>query len=291
MLDLAHPPADVTDRSRWLNGEPGPVGIGDLWLLSWDGIGLGLAIISGIADDYVLVWPATFPSQEGFRPAIELPSTRLGTTLFVWPSRETGVGLHLLHRRFGTELSQRTMALMLDAVENGTDSPYPYAPLQPDDPTAWRQDAAMVDQWEDICLNVWPEPVVGEAPLNREVLRSHGITVGDLAGALRLAPQAAASLFLAEAAPSPGQVETVARQFGLDRSELLAPLVDESVLELLSPVWKDDVLAVARRLHSGEAVARQRLREEYALAARASGPNARRDRMTAAVQRILRDEI
>lgn len=283
-------PPGVTDEGRWLNGEPGPVAIGDLWLLSWDGSGLGLAVVSGVAQGHVLLWPVTLPADGGFRPAIELPSSSLGTPLFVWPSRETGAGLHLLHRRFGTELSQRTMALMLEAVENGTESPLPYAPVRPDDSVARDQDAAMVDQWEDICFNVWPHPVPGEAPLNRDVLRDSGITVADLAEALRLAAPDAAQLFLAEAAPSAEQIEAMVERFGLAPEELLAPLADESVVELLSPIWKDGVLAVARKLGVGEAVARQRVREEYALAARVAGPAPHRDRMAAAVQRLLRDD-
>lgn len=290
MLDLRRAPQGVTDESHWLNGDPGPVAIGDLWLLSWDGDGLGLAMISGIADDHVLVWPVTLPAEGAFRPAIELSTSSLGTALFVWPSRETGVGLHLLHRRFGAELSQRMMALMLEAVEAGKESPLPYAPLRSDDSATRDQDELMVDRWEDICFNVWPVPVAGEAPLNRDVLRGTGITVADLAAALQLAPPVAAQLFQGEATPSGEQIEVLTERFGLAPSELLEPLVDESVVELLSPVWKDDVLAVARRLEVGEAVARQRVREEYALAARAAGPAARQDRMAAAVQRLLRED-
>jgi hypothetical protein len=118
-LQLSAVPLDGIKEDLWLHGVAGDPVVGDLWLLSWDGKALGLAVISGVADGYVLVWPVALPSDVVFRPAVEVPQSPLGVPVAIWPTRETGVGNHVLHRRFGALLSEEVMAAVAEAVGEG----------------------------------------------------------------------------------------------------------------------------------------------------------------------------
>jgi hypothetical protein len=284
-LKLDSAPLDVTNDALWRVGTPGTPQIGDLWLLSWNGDVLGLALVSGVGDGYLLVWPVTLQSDLAFRPAVEVPDSPLGTPLFVWPTRETGIGAHVLHRRFGTLLPEHVMALVAEAAEQGLEGPLRYAPDGPRHPAIDAADDAMVDRWESICLNIWPHPRPGSAPLNRRLLRTRGLRPSDLAEALGVTTPDAVALYSGEQSPDKAQIAALESHFRIPAEELLDPLTDEAARELLSPVWKDDILAVGRHYGEDESAARDHLRQEYALAARATG--GRTDRMRAAVHRLL----
>jgi hypothetical protein len=284
-LELSAVPLDGVSEALWLHGEAGDPAVGDLWLLSWDGRALGLALISGIADDYVLVWPVALPSDVVFRPAVQVPESPLGVPLVIWPSRETGVGNHMLHRRFGTLLREDVMAAVAEAAEQGSEGPLPYAPATERNRIVDSADEAMVDQWEDICLNVWPRPRPGASPLNRDSLRAHGVRPSDLAEVLSLSGPDAVALFNGEMSLDAQRLELIESRMGISAAELLDPMMDDAARELLSPVWKDDILAVAEHFGEDELSAREELREEYALAARSTGDQAAR--MRAAIQRLL----
>jgi transcriptional regulator with XRE-family HTH domain len=231
------------------------------------------------------VWPVTLPTGAAFRPAVHVRQSPLGIPVFMWASRETGVGLHMLHRRYGALLPESVMADVADAVEEGTDGPLPYAPttLHPEHESP--DDETMIDHWETICLNVWPRSRPDWAPLNRDVLRSLGIRPSDLAGALGIGAPEAVALFNGEQSPDDAQLAALESHLGAPQRQLLDPLVDESARELLSPVWKDDVLKIAARLSDDEGTARDIVRQEYAYAPRSNGSNS--DRMREAIQRVL----
>ncbi|MCX8565175.1 hypothetical protein OS122_30280 [Mycolicibacterium mucogenicum] len=284
-LNLNSPPPGGIDADRWRQSEVADAAVGDLWLLSWNAEALALGVIAGVGDGYVLVWPVTLPADTAFRPAVRVHQSPLGIPVFMWASRETGVGLHMLHRRYGPLLRESVMAEVAEAMEEGVDGPLPYAPTTLQLEHESSDDETMIDQWESICLNVWPRSHPGWAPLNRDVLRSLGVRPSDLAGSLGIGAAEAVALFNGERIPDDAQLAALESHLGTRQSQLLDPLVDESARELLSPALKDDVLKIAARLGNNEELARDEARQEYAYAPRSTGSN--RDRMREAIQRVL----
>jgi transcriptional regulator with XRE-family HTH domain len=284
-LSSTAPPPDGVDADLWRQGEVADAAIGDLWLLSWNAEALALGVIAGVGDGYVLVWPVTLPTDAAFRPAVQVRHSPLGIPVFMWASRETGVGLHMLHRRYGPLLPENVMAEDAEAMEEGADGPLPYTPpmLHPRYETS--DDDTMVDRWETIFLNGCPRYRPDWATLNRDVLWSLGVRRSDLAGALGIGASEAVELFNGEQSPDDAQLAALESHLGASQRELLDPLVDEGARELLSPVWKEDVLKVAARLGDDEGAARDIVRQEYAYAPRSRGSNS--DRMREAIQRVL----
>lgn len=284
-LELNSPPPCGVDAGLWRQNAVADPAVGDLWLLSWNAEALALGVIAGIGDGYVLVWPVTLPSDAAFRPAVQVCESPLGIPVFMWASRETGVGLHMLHRRYGPLLAESAMAEVAEAMEDGIDGPLPYAPVAVHPGHESSDDDTMIDKWETICLNVWPRSNPDWAPLNRNVLRSRGVRPSYLAGILGIEASEAVALFNGERIPDDAQLAALESQLGAARSELLGPLVDESARELLTPALKEDVLKIAAHLGNDEETARDMARQEYAYAPRSTGTN--RDRMREAIQRVL----
>lgn len=268
----------------WLHSASGDPQIGDLWLLSWDSRALGLVVVSGVAPTFILGWPVTLSGDRSFPPAIRIETSPLGE-IAVWPSRETGVGNHLLHRRFGTALSARTMHLLADAFEDGTE---PVLPFVTSDIGLEEREAAsdqMIDSWGAINLNVWPTPRPGITPLDADILRATGTLVGDLAEILSTSVPAAVSLYNGESAPTPSELEIIAAALGVPNDQLLRSQPDGESVATLAPDIKDDLVEISRRRAIGEDVARELVRSQFALAARSDGDA--RSRLDAAIQRVL----
>jgi hypothetical protein len=226
----------------------------------------------------------TLSGDRTFPPAIRVEGSPLGE-IAVWPSRETGVGNHLLHRRFGTALSARTMHLLADAFENGTE---PVLPFATSDIGLEEREAAsdqMVDSWEAINLNVWPVPRPGITPLDADVLRATETRVGDLAEILSTSVPAAVSLYNGESVPTPTQLEILVAALGVPTEQLLRSQPDAETVAMLAPDIKQDLVEISRRRAIGEEAARDLVRSQFALAARSDGDA--RSRLDAAIQRVL----
>lgn len=278
------PPGVAADV--WMHSVPGEPQIGDLWLLSWDAQALGLVVVSGVAPTFVLGWPVTLPGDQTFRPAISVDESPLGR-IAVWPSRETGVGNHLLHRRLGTALSERTMHLLAGAFEEGTEPVLPFATT--DIGLEERETASdrMVDAWEAINLNVWPIPRPGITPLDADVLRANGTQVGTLAEILSVSVPEAVGLYNGEMAPAPSELELLVVALGVPTEQLLRSQPDTETIAMLAPRIKDDLVEIIRRRAIGEESARDLVRSQFALAARSDDtPGSRLD---AAIQRVLHE--
>lgn len=282
-LSLDDAPQGVAPDA-WLRSASGGPQIGDLWLLSWDTRVLGLVVVSGVAPTFILGWPVTLFGDPTFPPAIRVERSPLGE-IAVWPSRETGVGNHLLHRRFGTALSARTMHLLADAFEDGTE---PVLPFATSDINLEQREAAsdqMVDAWEAINLNVWPVPRAGITPLDADLLRASGTRVGDLAEILSTSVPAAVSLYNGESVPTPSELELLVAALGVPTEQLLRSHPDAETVAMLAPNTKDDLVEISRRRAIGEEAARDLVRSQFALAARSDGDA--RSRLDAAIKRVL----
>lgn len=286
-LTLEHAPSGV-DSSLWVAGVSGAPAVGDLWLLSWDGVALELAVISAVTPSFVLVWPVTLPSVPSFPPAVVAAENPLGVPLHLWPTRETGIGLHLLHRRFGSVLTARTMRLVGDELDIGESSLLPLAALNVEAAAIEAASDALVDRWEAICLHTWPARQIGITALDPRVLGQAGLEVGDLADALGIALPEAVSIVRGEIAPTAEHLAVLTTRLGVDPEQLLQEEFDAAARLLLSPSVKDEILQIAQGHGTDEAGARSLIRSEFALAARSTGdPQAR---LAAAIHRLLAED-
>jgi len=284
MYELETPPNGVS-LERWHGETAATPEVGDLWLISWNGEALDLAVIASIRDTYALCWPVTLADAPVFAPVLEVPATPLQVPLNVWPTRETGTGLHMLHRRLGRLLTAKTMSLIDVAVETSE----AHFPLLLATPTVEGQEAEhesdkMVDRWERICLNTWPEVVPGLSPFNADAFRELNLHPGDLADILGIAVPAAVSLVRGESVPTSAQLETVAVAIRRDPEALLDSGSDAAARLLIQPVFKDSLVALARIRELSEADARNLARGEFALAARSDGDN--HARLQATINRL-----
>ncbi|CAN5239544.1 hypothetical protein BH11ACT3_BH11ACT3_05790 [soil metagenome] len=270
------------DPGLWGGTAVAPLAVGDLWLLSWDGSALGLALVAGVASNYALVWPVSLPAEAAFSPALAVPESPLGAPLSIWPTRETGVGLHLFDRRFGQLLSERTMAITLDAIETGEDAPLTQVSTDLSDEQRELESDAMIDRWETICLHTWPTAEMGSSPLSTQTLEQIGIGITELVNTLNLDTPEAVALYRGELAPSADQVSAIAKEYALDVNDLIEAGGDARIL--VSPEYKREIVETARFLGLGEGATRDLVRSEVALAARSDGDPA--SRVAAAIQRL-----
>jgi hypothetical protein len=157
-LSLDEPPPGLTSEGAhlWLRGDGQDPLVGDLWLLSWDGIAAGLIVVARVLDGFVLAWPATLPGDPSFRPAIHVDNEALGLRLTVWPSFETGVGTHLLHRCLGSAMSLSAVDNVRHATMAGHDGPLPYAPTEYDEAAHAAFLSELLSTYQRLCFNQWP---------------------------------------------------------------------------------------------------------------------------------------
>lgn len=258
------------DPDAWLSARPAAtVQVGQLWSMSWNAQHLGLGVLAGVAPTFVLVWPVSLPDEARFPPAVAVPAATLRADVAVWPTRETGVGLHLLHRCFGSLMSARTMEVISEAAEDSVEGPFPFVDAWP---TVIDIEAAsddMVDRWESICLHTWPQALAGVSPLDTEVLKEHGLSLEVVAQVLDASVPQVFELFRGERYPTIDELQRLASARGLSPDVLLG--IPESVYELARPEYKEEILELAARLQIDESHSRELVRSELALAARSEG--------------------
>lgn len=284
MFTLETPPIGV-DVDAWHGESVASPEAGDLWLISADGEALGLAVLASVHTTFVLCWPVTTADTPVFEDVLEVASTPLGVPLLAWPARETGIGLHMLHRKYGSLLTPRTMRIVESVIDDGaTEYPLPLAPRTVEGEEAQAVSDEMVERWERICLDTWPKLTVGTSPLNADVLRARSVQLGDLAGILHIGTAPAVGLFRGEIAPTDEQVAALAAALRLEPDALLNPGTDAGALMLIEPLFKDSILDLAKSWKVSEALARNIVRSEYGLAARSDGDA--HARMQATIDRL-----
>lgn len=240
---------------------------GDLWMMSWDGTYQGLVCVAAVKQGYILGWPVTLPDEPAFAPALVVDRTLLGSSVLLWPTLETGLGMHLLHRPLGRLIDPRSIQRIAWALEEGEDPGLPFARGSAADAANAQADEAMVERWAELCFHTWPE----SAPsyLSETSIKKAGGTAARAATSLNLTPVALRPLWTGVQPATEEQVNALAADLGVEASELLAddPL-REAVDRLAVPLFKEPLLALASRAGITEGAARARARGEYALAAR-----------------------
>ena len=269
MSNLAGLPPLLADRN-WddsLSAADLVVRAGDLWVLSWDGTYMGLVCVAAVKQGYVLGWPVTLPDEPAFAPALVADNTPLGVLLFLWPTRETGLGMHLLHRPLGRLIDPRSIQRIMWALEDGEYPGLPFARGSAADQANAAVDEAMVERWTALCFHTWPEST--PLYLSETKIKSAGGSSARVAACLRLTPVGLRPLWTGVRPASDEQVTALAEELGVDSSELLADdPMQEAVERLSAPLFKKPLLVLASKAGVTEGAARDRARRQYALAAR-----------------------
>lgn len=255
---------------------------GDLWSLSWDGEELGRGVVARVAPTFVIMWPVTTRDEGWFAPAIQIGQHE-SESLAAWPTRETGVGLHLLDRYLGEGVKARAIPLIESALETDAELPLPVVDELPPDDVEDVSDS-MIDKWAAICHQVWPAD--RDLRLRTDLMAAAGIVPSTLATDLDLSVPEAVAIWKREVALSEEQVAALSTRHAVSPDMVAGDVgAFELFPGLIHPRIKRDVLEIAERYGLDEGHARNRVRDEFALAARSdNGPDGR---LQAAIQRLL----
>lgn len=282
-LELDRAPGNVTNEALWVNGDTADPHVGDLWILTWDGNILGLAILSSVSETYVLGWPVTLDGASASSPSIPVDSP-LGLEVATWPTRLTGFGKHLLHRRLGSLISPETVSEVEVALESECSPPIDFAPPPSDLSESFRTGERMIVQWADICFHQWPTATSGKSPLSHDFLIENSVLPSDLARHLNIRTDIASAIHRGNRVPTQNQLDSLSSAYQVPSDALIAPNMDDGAKQLLQPDLKDRILEVARKRNLDEGSTRDGIQSEYALAARSNGTRA--DLMSAAINRF-----
>lgn len=240
---------------------------GDLWLLSWDGHYLALAFIAAARAGYVLAWPVTVPGEPSFAPGLMLADSPLGLAVTLWPTRETGIGWHLLDRSLGRLLDPSRIHHIAWAMDDGHNPGLQMVDGSAVDTANQSDDAAIVEHWERLCFHTWPAQ--SRRYLSQAKVRASGGSSALAAAVLGLKPQTLRGLWTGVRPVTDEQVRSLATALHVEPDDLLGPDPLQDVLDRLAhPLFKEPILAAAGKFGVAEGPARDAVRSEYALAAR-----------------------
>jgi hypothetical protein len=286
-LDEAPAQLETSARQVWLRGEAGDPVCGDLWLLSWNGDALSLAVVGSVYPGFVRVWPVTLQPPGTNNVAVELQSRHFKSPLTLWPHVETGLGMHLLHRKIDSVLSPRQVQLLRRFAYENDPSPLPLiVGNEQERPTAERDD--IIQLFRQLCFMEWPEKRPGEAVLAREVLVANGRTAEDVATALDLGVAESLALWTGKKSVDDPSAARLCSLLQLPFEDIFKSPDGPEVRELQRPEYKDALRRLAGVRGITESQSRNATREEFALAARSTGSSrALSVKVRAALERLL----
>ena len=269
MAHLAGLPPVLSSRDGSESPNPADLEVmaGDLWVMSWDRFYLGLVCVAAVKQGYILGWPVTLPEEPAFAPALVVNHTPLRMPLFLWPTRETGLGMHLLHWPLGRLINPQSIQRIAWALEDGEDPGMPFAPGAAADAANTEADEAMVERWASLCFHTWPE--TRTLYLSETKIKNAGGIASRIADCLGLSSVDLRSLWTGVQPASEEQLAKVAHVLGVEASTLLADdPMGEAVERLAAPLFKEPLLSLASHVGITEGAARDHARSQYALAAR-----------------------
>ena len=278
---------DLTDLPQVLSGVPAAgdasiVRAGDAWLLSWDGVYVGAVLAAAVQDGFILAWPMTFGEPPGYRPALVVDNLPYVDSAHLWPTRETGIGMHLLDRPLGHIMEPSRIKAIWERLRQRRDPGLPFAPVS----TGHEVDTeAMVDHWEELCFHTWPAEQA--LFLSEDKIKRCGGSAASVANVLGLAPPALRQLWSGAQPATESQVDAVAHALGVGADDLTGedPL-GAVVARLWEPRFKAGIVDAAWRRGLSEGRARDLTRAEYALAARDDSSQISDRRLFDAVRRV-----
>lgn len=261
---------------------------GDLWILSWEGDVVGLAVIAAAKHGFVLAWPVTLPGEVAFSPGLIVEDSPLGVPVTLWPTRETGIGNHLLDRSVGPLLPPDRIPPISVALDDGDDPGLLFAPGSARDPANTDADRLMVEHWTELCFNT------GGAEegqfLDASRVRQAGGSSRIVSEVLGLALPDLRSLMDGVVPITDEQLAAVAKRLGVEGDSLVGPdPLADVVIDIAWPGYKHLVVARAAETGIGEADIRRFTRREFALAARNDSDALRETKLRDAIGRAGRD--
>lgn len=283
-------PAAIPESARtlWDEGVPETqVRAGDLWILSWDGEVVGLAMIAAAKHGYVLAWPVTLPGEVSFSPGLVVDDSPLGLPVTLWPSRETGIGNHLLDRSLGRLLEPDRIRPIAMAVDDDDDPGLRRAEGSALDTANSDADRSLVLQWTNLCFNT------GGAEeglfLDSAKVKAAGGTAKIVGEVLGRGPEELRPLMTGVVPITAEDLDAIAGLLGVESDSLTEtdPLADV-VTDLARPSLKRDIAIRTAQTGIGEAAVRRAARREFALAARDDGNALRENKLRDAIKRAGR---
>lgn len=275
------------------SGAPSAPQAGDIWMLSWNGVDLGLILLGFVQETYVSALPITLDVSKACVSACVAPSdvSPLDTELVVWAPAPNSIGKHLLSRRIGPLCTARDVQRMVHAA-NGEDIETPFPLVTRELTDELLADVEFIfNSFASFADHQWIAGDAGNAFFDTQTLTSVDWDSRKLAESLQLPVSVAAPLFHGEKIPRPEQVLTVAALTGLDEAALLMPLHVREAVVLSQPDLKAAILDLARQRQLDEGGARNlALQDSYALAARQTHDTemeAARHRVIDSIDRLL----
>lgn len=263
-------PEVLSDDSAqfWLAGTGDyTVRAGGLWTLAWDGELLGHVIVASVKDGFFLGWPVTLPGEPSFAPGMLLESG-LGMVT-IWPTRETGLGLHLLERPLGQLLEVREIRRIAACLDEGEDPGMPLAA----DGTAnagWEESSReMTEHWTELCFHTGRSD--REALfLDPTKIRELGGSAREIGNLLHLTPAETRTYWDAEQELPAHLAEMLLAHYGVDAEGIIRQSPAWRWWDLLAlPLYKAEVeAACSQRQESEENIRVEVARGAYGLAAR-----------------------
>jgi hypothetical protein len=260
---------------------------GDLWVLTWDGVVVGLAMIAAAKNGFALAWPVTLPGEVAFAPGLVVEDSPLGVPVTVWPTRETGIGNHLLDRSLGRLLSPARIPPISFALDEGEDPGLLFASGSARDAANLGADRLMVDHWTELCFN---SGGAEEGPfLDSEKVRQAGGNSRIVGEVLGLALPKLRALMDGVEPISAKQLTAVAERLGVDGDSIVrADPLAGVLIDIAQPSYKRDIVARTEATGIGEADIRRSTRREFALAARNDSDALRETKLRDAINRAGR---
>lgn len=263
-----------------LAGQPSPQA-GELWALVWDGEVLGHVVVASAKKGYVLAWPASPDPDDSFRPGVLLKGPT-GKSLTAWPTRETGIGNHLLAGRLDillpASMVHRIAAQLDDDEEPDVTWAHRWGTLS--------EDEHFAERWSALCHHTG-RGADGHY-LDEGKAKSAGLSSRWIAQRLDLDPEDARAIWLGEETLTSEQADRVASGFAGDIADILGPDPALDMWSLLAePLFKREVWECAQRAGLSETVMRLRAsRDAYALAARDDSMTRNSQKLLDALHRI-----
>lgn len=262
---------------------------GELWVLSWDTDVVGLALIASAREDFVLAWPVSLPGEASFAPGRVVDQSPLDVPVTLWPTRETGIGLHLLDRSLGRLLDVEFMRSVMRALDDESEPPLRAAAGSADDPRNSAADRALIEHWTELCFH---NAGVGvENFLDRDQVQAAGGSARTAADVLGLAPPQLGPIWDGVVPVADEQLSLLAETLDVEGAALLRsdPLASV-VMRLASPRFKPAIKDKMTSTGWSESTVRNAVRSEYTLAARddAATPDAVDRKLSDAISRVGR---
>mgnify|MGYP006876022127 CR=1 FL=1 len=268
----------------WDTGLPdSDVRQGDLWVLTWDRAVVGHAMIAAALDGFVLAWPVSLPGEPSFAPGLQVDTTPLGVPLTIWPTRETGLGHHLLDRSQGQLLAPDRIRQVAQALDAGSDPGLPRAAGAPNS----SEDRDMIDHWADLCFH--DGRFADALYLDSEKVKAAGAGSRVTSELLGLPIAGFADVWTGKSAVTATQVGVLADHLRTDPENLVSGDPLGHIVERLAlPRFKREIRQRLSEVDTDEATLREAVRSDFALAARDDSDDLTDRKIHDAIRRVGR---